>query len=220
MFMCLEYAERLLELQNISKSIINEENKFAQAIKNTYEATETAYITVHKNLQNNENKEEVENKNKAIEKYLKNQMSISTLRSTIPVKYEEIEFFYVINNYELYIDPTEEIFYRKEVITQEISALKKAIHSLKSKECPLLNESAFYEVTFLNIMANKPLSCLLQHPERITFMADSNHDHLDYINYMGEFNNMFVVLPNKDDECMKYEEMKILVDFLSSSSGP
>lgn len=28
---------------------------------------------------------------------------------------------------------------------------------------------------------------------------------------MGEFNNMFVVLPNEDDDCKNYEEMKIQV---------
>jgi len=27
---------------------------------------------------------------------------------------------------------------------------------------------------------------------------------------MGEFNNIFVVLPNEDDDCKEYEKMKIL----------
>lgn len=57
----------------------------AQAIKKTYEASETAYIRVHDNFENNVNEEELENtKNVAIKDYIRNQMSISTLRSTIP----------------------------------------------------------------------------------------------------------------------------------------
>jgi len=57
----------------------------ADAIKKTYEATQNAYEALH-NFENNENEneEELENiKNVAIYDYLKNQLPISTLRSTI-----------------------------------------------------------------------------------------------------------------------------------------
>ncbi|CAH1737052.1 unnamed protein product [Aphis gossypii] len=144
-----EYKDRLKNLRDIYNKIEIEDNAFAQAIKKTYEASETAYIRVHDNFENNVNEKELENtKNVAIKDYIRNQMSISTLRSTIPVKYEEIDFFYVINNYELYIDPTEEILYRKNVIKEEIAALEVAIKSIIDNKCRSLSLLEFYEVTF------------------------------------------------------------------------
>lgn len=57
----------------------------ARAIEKTYEVTKNAYIAVG-NFENNVDgsKEELKNiKNVAIQDYLENQMSISTLRNTI-----------------------------------------------------------------------------------------------------------------------------------------
>ncbi|XP_026813475.1 uncharacterized protein LOC113554027 isoform X2 [Rhopalosiphum maidis] len=160
-FVLDDYSEYILNINKLEKmykrkykndfkditKLKNQEFQYVTQFKIAYNATKEAYEAVEQfeNMVNEGNVNEItmeynkEKKNDIIEKYLQNQMP--ELHYTADGNTPR----YVFENYELYVNPTEDIYYMSNVKQAEYDSIKKRMKGT----CNALNESEYYEVILL-----------------------------------------------------------------------
>ncbi|XP_025206698.1 uncharacterized protein LOC112602699 [Melanaphis sacchari] len=102
-------------------------------------------------FENNENEDQRKiyemDKNAAIEYYLQNQMPDISNKSLSTVYWNTEIPRYVFKNYELYVDPTEEIYYLSQIIQADLIYLEK--RKTYNTNCRKLTDIEYDEVIIL-----------------------------------------------------------------------
>ncbi|XP_060842913.1 uncharacterized protein LOC132923107 isoform X2 [Rhopalosiphum padi] len=134
MFIYLAYHRKLKDGFKDITELKNQESNYVRNFKRAYDATKKAYEAVeefenyvNKSLINKSTKEDYEKKkNDAIQEYLQNQMpELNSADVNWGGNTENTPPRYVFENYELYVNPTEDIYYMSNVKQAEHDSIEK-----------------------------------------------------------------------------------------------